>query len=152
MAPTDHDDLDVVVGRALKELDAPRAPRTLLPRVMAAAAAREERQGVRPWMQWPRSQQIATLAALVLFTAGVAWLVPNMELVMRASATWLASRQPALSGGLEGAASFLSVGQTLWQALVGPVLWYVVVWMVVMATACAAFGAALDLALGGASE
>jgi hypothetical protein len=150
MEPIDRDDR---LDRALKALEAPRAPRTLLPRVMAAVAEREQQTRVtRPWMQWPRSWRVASFAGMAAVTIAVIWLLPNLDIVMRAGGGWLSQRDPALGGGVESAASFLSVGRTLWETLVGPVLWYVVVWMVVMTTACAALGAALDLALGGASE
>jgi hypothetical protein len=149
MDPIDRDDS---LDRALKALDAPRAPHTLLPRVMAAVARGEERRHVRPWMLWPRGWRIATFTAMAAATIGVIWLLPNLEVVLRASGGWLSQHQPTLGGGVESAASFFSVGRTLWQMLVEPVLWYVVVWMIVMTTACAALGAALDLALGGASE
>jgi hypothetical protein len=149
MDPIDRDD---GLDRALKALDAPRAPRTLLPRVMAAVAEHERQPIARPWMQWPRTWRIASFAGMAVVTVAVIWLLPNLEVVIRASGGWLSQRDTALGGGVESAASFLSVGRTLWQSLVGPVLWYVVVWMIVMTTACAALGAALDLALGGASE
>jgi hypothetical protein len=149
MEPTDRGDS---LDRALNALDAPRAPRTLLPRVMAAVAEREHQKVARPWMQWPRSWRVASFAAMAAVTIAIIWVLPNMELVMRMSGGWLAQRDPALGGGVESAASLLSVGRTLWETLVGPVLGYVVIWMLVMTTACAALGAALDLALGGASE
>ena len=119
---------------------------------MAAVTEREEQRHARPWMLWPRGWRIASFTAMAAVTIGVIWLLPNLEFVMRASAGWVSPRQPTLGGGLDSAASVFSVGRTLWQTLVEPVVWYVVVWMIVMATACAALGAALDLALGGASE
>lgn len=149
MDPIDRDES---LDRALKALDPPRAPRTLLPRVMAAVAEHEQRQHTRPWMLWPRSWRVASFTAMAAVTVAVIWLLPNVELVLRTSAGWLSQSQPALGGGIDSAASVFSVGRTLWQTLVEPVVWYVVVWMIVMTTACAAFGAALDLALGGASE
>jgi hypothetical protein len=149
MDPVDRDDS---LDRALSALDPPRAPHTLLPRVMAAVAERDQRQQARPWMLWPRGWRIASFGAMAVVTIAVIWLLPNLEFVMRASAGWLSQREPVLGGNVDSAASILSVGRTLWQTLVEPVLWYVVVWMIVMTTACAALGAALDLALGGASE
>jgi hypothetical protein len=149
MEPTDRDD---ILDRALHALDAPRAPQTLLPRVMAAVAERDHVSHARPWMEWPRGWRIASFTAMAAVTIGVIWLLPNLEIVMRATAGWLGQRDPALGGGIDSAASVVSVGRTLWQTLVEPVLWYVVVWIIVMTTACAALGAALDLALGGASE
>ncbi len=75
-------DLEDVVDRALKELPAPRAPRTLLPRVMAAiesgraepAPARTPR--ARPWVTWPLAWQVASVAVVIALGLGVARLWP----------------------------------------------------------------------------
>ena len=67
------DPADLDLDRALTELPRPRAPRTLLPRVMAAAA-----QPAAPpatgWFTWPRAWQGASIAAALALTALIGWL------------------------------------------------------------------------------
>ena len=59
-------DLERLIDRELRSLPAPRAPRTLLPRVMAAANEAANRPWYsRTWLQWPVGWQLAS--ALVLF-------------------------------------------------------------------------------------
>ena len=59
-------DLEPRVDRELRRLPAPRAPHTLLPRVMAAAEAWAERPWyTRAWVTWPLAWQVVSVAALV---------------------------------------------------------------------------------------
>lgn len=80
MKPTPESELEQVIDRELRALTPPRAPATLLPRVLQAIAERER----RPWWQksfahwpWPArltffvaTTAIATL--LLYFTSGIA--------------------------------------------------------------------------------
>ena len=75
MHPDESDDVD----RALKGLPAPRAPRTLLPRVMAAADLRAARSAPRPWVDWPLGWQLASAALVLLFVIGIARLWPSAQ-------------------------------------------------------------------------
>ena len=54
----DEIDLERLVDRELKRLPQPRAPRSLLPRVMAAVAEpRPLKWYSRPWLAWPWALQ-----------------------------------------------------------------------------------------------
>jgi hypothetical protein len=64
-------DLDRRLDRELNELPRPRAPLTLLPRVLAATAMRAPAPATG-WLTWPRSWQAASIAALAALVAG-AW-------------------------------------------------------------------------------
>jgi hypothetical protein len=76
MRPAD-DDLERFVDDALRALPARRAPRTLLPRVIAATAEIRPRPWyTRTWLTWPAGWQVASVAAFVMLTGGVAWLWP----------------------------------------------------------------------------
>ena len=65
-----------LLHRALKALPAPRAPGTLLPRVMAAAEARRRQTGPRPWFTWPVEWRAAAAvpgSTAAAHLAAVAW-------------------------------------------------------------------------------
>src|SRR5262245_29328046 len=73
----EFDDLERLVERELKRLPAPRAPETLLPRVMLAVqSARAAQPPVREWMTWPVSWQMASLAAVALIAIGLWRVLP----------------------------------------------------------------------------
>ena len=57
----DPAELERLVDRALGQLPAPRAPRTLLPRVMAAVPTPARPWHARPWLMWPAGWQIISL-------------------------------------------------------------------------------------------
>ena len=116
-------DLEQKVDRELRRLPAPRAPHTLLPRVLAAVEAWVNRPWyTRAWFTWPVGWQVASVALLALVVAGV-WMLPPA---------------PASVVGTTNA------GRVLWRTIVEPFLAYAFVIVVIMCVACAAFGAALS--------
>ncbi|HUF24424.1 MAG TPA: hypothetical protein VMN81_09875 [Vicinamibacterales bacterium] len=136
----DPADLDRRLDRELRALPRPRAPLTLVPRVMAAAARQAAAPAPAPtgWSTWPRSWQTAALAALVAVCAGIAWLLtappaPVAEMARTAGET-------------------AALMRVLWDVLLQPAAPYLLVLGVAFALACAAAWAALDVALGGASQ
>jgi len=135
--------------QALKALPAPRAPRTLLPRVMAAAEARRPHAGVRPWFTWPLEWRVAaTVAAVVVIGAGwLAWPAIAMVggLALERTAGALEARAAA---ALPGSAAAAHLAAVAWEMLVQPALGVVLVWMVVMCAVTVAIGAAFSVALG----
>jgi len=66
------DQLEREIHRELSALEPPRAPATLLPRVMAAVA---RPWYTRAWLSWPMPAQILSAAALVALTVGLSWLL-----------------------------------------------------------------------------
>ena len=116
-------DLEQKVDRELRRLPAPRAPHTLLPRVLAAVEAWVNRPWyTRAWFTWPLGWQVASVALLALAVAGV-WMLPPAppSVVVTTNA-----------------------GRVLWRTMVEPFLAYAFVIVVIMCLACAAFGAALS--------
>jgi hypothetical protein len=116
-------DLEHRVHRELRRLPAPRAPHTLLPRVLAAVEAWVNRPWyTRAWFTWPLGWQVASVALLVLAVAGV-WMLPPAppSVVVTTNA-----------------------GRVLWRTMVEPFLAYAFGIVVLMCLACAAFGAALS--------
>ena len=116
-------DLEQKVDRELRRLPLPRAPHTLLPRVLAAVEAWVNRPWyTRAWFTWPVGWQVASVALLALVVAGV-WMLPPAppSVVVTTNA-----------------------GRVLWRTMVEPFLVYAFGIVVIMCLACAAFGAALS--------
>jgi hypothetical protein len=137
---------------ALKALPAPRAPRTLLPRVMAAAEARRRQPGIAPWFAWPMEWRLAAAAAVVLIV-GSAWLAwPAITLVGTLVVDRVAGAVEARAmATVPGLAALAHLATLAWEMVVQPALGYVLVWIVVMCTISVAIGAAVTAALGRAA-
>src|SRR5687768_15663758 len=134
MDPADPVQLEQLLDRELRELPAPRAPHTLLPRVMAAAARHQvERPSATGWSTWSAGWQAASVAVLLLFVATVSWLfaAPPAPVV---ETTRTAGEVAALM-------------RVFWDVLLQPVATYIFVLGLSLALACAAAWAALELAL-----
>jgi hypothetical protein len=156
MRPDDSED---VVDRALKRLPAPRAPQTLMPRVMAAIDARREQGSrARPWLVWPLAWQIASVTILIALGVGMARLWPHApSIVPQATATLvggtLTEVSTFVSEAVSKASTVMNVIRIVWHALVQPLVAYVLVLVLVMCAACATFGAALGrVVLGGVPQ
>jgi hypothetical protein len=153
--PREPRDLDAIVDRSLKALPPPRAPRTLLPRVMAAVAAAERaRAPQRTWFTWPLLWQAASVAGVVLLAWAAIVVGPALRDAVGASmpgaATAAFSRVAAL---VDSASSAMRVGSIVGETYLRPIAGYVLAWVVLMSAACATFGLALGrVALGGASH
>lgn len=120
------DDLELFVDRELRQLDAPRAPATLLPRVMQMVAARAHGPWyARSWFTWPWGWRIVSIAVVALAAYAVFRLPPAPPAVVTA----------------------ISTTRIIWDALVQPLLPYLVAIMVLMGLACVVFGAALNYVL-----
>ncbi len=120
------DDLEHLAHRELSQLSGPRAPETLLPRVMQIVGTRAHRPWyARSWFTWPWPWRIASIAAVALAAYGVWRLPPAPPAVVAA----------------------ISTTRIVWDTLVQPLLPYLVALMVVMGLACVVFGAALNYVL-----
>ena len=139
MDPADPVGLERLLDRELRALPAPRAPQTLLPRVMAAAA-RHPRQTASPtgWSTWSAGWQAASIAILLLLVSTVAWL-------------FAAPPAPVVET-TRTAGELAALMRVFWDVLLQPVATYIFVLGLSLALACAAAWAALELALGGASH
>ena len=141
----DEHDLETRVQRELKRLPAPRAPHTLLPRVMAAVQAWAGRPWYsRAWFTWPLGLQVASAAALALVIAGGVVLAPAAE---AAAANALTAVRIVATGGADVARPIettASSARILWRTLLEPLASYALVVVVLMFLACAVFGTALN--------
>jgi hypothetical protein len=125
MTPAD-DDLEERIDRALRRLPPPRAPQTLLPRVMTAIQAWNERPWyARPWFAWPTVWRVLSVVlAGWLFYLGWRSPPPPAQVVAAAGAT-----------------------RVLWDLMIAPLLPYAVTVVLLMGLACVLFGLALNYVL-----
>ncbi len=144
-------DLEHLVDAELKRLRPPRAPRTLLPRVLAATAAEELRHPAKGWSVWPRAWQFAGGSIAAVFLIGV-WRVvsfagPYLTPLLSNSTV---DRTAAVTRHADDLAVVVRV---LWETLIQPVATYVSILAISLALACALLWTAVErLAPGGASQ
>ncbi|MEX2272859.1 MAG: hypothetical protein WD690_15410 [Vicinamibacterales bacterium] len=134
----DPADLERLLDRRLKALPRPQAPRTLLPRVMAAASRHAAPEAVSGWSTWPRGWRAAAIAAALMLAAGVSSLL-------------IAPPAPVAETA-RTAADTAAIMRVIWDVLLQPAATYLVVIGIALTLACAAAWAALEVALGGASQ
>ena len=146
-----HIDLQQLLERELKQLPTPRAPESLLPRVLAATVHPGSAKPYGGWLAWPRAWQVVSAAALIALVAG-AWML--WPLVGPADFLWrTAPETPApVITLVRNAGETATVVRVLWQVLVQPVATYILVLAISLALACAVLWTAVErLALGGAT-
>ena len=135
-------DLETIVARELRQLPSPRAPHTLLPRVLAAVQEWSRRPWyARAWFTWPAAAQIASVAALFLIIVGGAVLVATAQM---AAGDALARVLNVVTPIAQRTEATMNAARVVWRALVEPLVVYVFGLVVLMCLACAAFGTALN--------
>lgn len=145
-------DLERLVDAELKRLPPPRAPRTLLPRVLAAVDAQQQHATpARGWAFWPRAWQFAGGVVMAAVLVGIwrlaAFAGPFISDLLPAVGL---GRAAAFTRGADDAATVVRV---LWEVLLQPVATYVSILAISLALACALFWTAVErLAPGGASQ
>ena len=134
----DRDDLDDLLDRELRALPPPRAPHTLLPRVLAAAGRHATVPAATGWSTWNwprRAAAIAVFAALLV------------------AAYLLGTEPPAIVARAGAAAADVAtVMRVLRDVLFEPVAVYFFALGVLFVLTCAAAWAVMEVALGGASQ
>lgn len=148
-------DLQQLLDRELKRLPAPRAPRTLLPRVLAATVQGVPSRPQSGWLVWPRSWQIASAALLLALAAGGWMLWPILMTVdfgarpMGNTGNTPSRIATVVRSADEGAA----IVRVLWQVVLQPIATWVSVLAIALTLACGVLWTALErFALGGASQ
>ncbi len=78
--PNREEQLAELIGRRLRALPPPKAPRSLAPRVRAAILARQRRPWWRKsWFEWPLPVQASFLVLTASLVAAVAWYGPKLS-------------------------------------------------------------------------
>jgi hypothetical protein len=146
----DPDELESLIDRELGELPRPRAPRSLLPRVLEAAAEARRPWHARAWRTWPIAWQAASVVACALFLAGAAFSLPVVQSAVGVAAAPVgALLQPTIGRIIE----IQRATEVVWRVLIGPVAIVALVPVMLMLAASLAFGTALRrLAYGGATQ
>ena len=134
----DPGDFDAQLDRELNALPLPRAPRTLLPRVLAATVERASAGRASGWLTWPLGWRVASIVMLVAATSTL-WTVSAAPPATVTQAAGTASEVAALL-------------RVLWDVMFQPVATYILILGISLALACALAWAALEAALGGASR
>jgi hypothetical protein len=144
-------DLETLVDRELHQLPLPRAPHTLLPRVLAAVHEWAQRPWyARAWLTWPRGWQAASIAALVALVAAVTLLLPiAMDRAAGAASTSISPFTTEVAAVAGHVAQAATAAQVVWRALVQPFVPYAFVLVMLMCAACAACAVALNHAAFG---
>jgi hypothetical protein len=133
----DPAELERLIDRELHTLREPRAPRTLLPRVMAAVEQRAQRPWyTRRWLQWPVAGQLASALALIALVAAGGVLLPQLRAALSAVGFVADSTRD-----VEVATTAVRV---LWRTLLAPVVPWAFGLITLMCAACAVFGTALN--------
>ena len=124
----DNDELAARVDRELRRLPLPRAPQTLLPRIMAAVEAWAQRPWyTRAWFAWPAQWRLVSLVPVaLLFYVVWSWSLPPPPPTVVAAT---------------------DAGRVLWSAVIEPLLPYILAVVLLMGIVCAAFGLALNYVL-----
>jgi hypothetical protein len=139
-------ELERFVGLQLRALPLPRAPHTLLPRVMASARAWAQRPWyAREWFTWPLGWQLGSLVLLMLMIGGGIVAMPLMQLgaghVLTSVTSSVEVDFPRFIGGFQVSTTALRV---IWRALVQPFLPYAFAIVALMCGACATVVFALN--------
>jgi hypothetical protein len=145
MHPVDLETLAGVVDRELRHLPLPRAPDTLLPRVLAAVERWSRRPWyARAWFTWPAGAQVASVIAVILLAAGSVMVIPILRNAAESGTSMFA---PGMTNGVADAVrrtvATMNAARVLWRALIEPFVACVFVLVALMCLACAAFGTAL---------
>ena len=143
-ASVPEDDLERLAHRELQRLPAPRAPHSLLPRVMAAVEQWANRPWyTRAWFTWPLGWQVVSAATLVLLVTGGVMLAPRAQAVGSSAIAAVQMFAGSVSDATPVETTATSA-RILWRTLLEPLATYALVVVVLMFLACAVFGTALN--------
>lgn len=141
-------DLERVVDRRLKALPVPRAPHTLLPRVMRAVEdlTRRVRRPIG-WFAWPMGWRVTSAAALALLIVMLVGVWPQamtrLETIAAQIPVPAAGVWASLERGAQAATALAGAIASIWHALLLPEASNLLLFVALMLAACALGGAAL---------
>ena len=140
----DLDDLERLIDRELRALPPPRAPRALLPRIMAAVEDGAQRPWyTRAWLQWPVGWQIASALVLLGVVASGSVLLPQLRDAVMAL-TFVANVRGDVAESAREVEVATTAVRVVWRTLLAPVVPWAFGLITLMCAACAVFGTALN--------
>lgn len=150
----EHDELEHLIDRELRDLPAPRAPRSLLPRVMAAAAEARRPWYARAWRTWPVSVRTASVVVSLATLAGLALSLPIVQAAIAAHAAPLVGRVTTdVWQVIARTMDAQRAAEIVWRVVISPVASVALLPILAMLAASLACGAALGrLAFGGTPQ
>jgi hypothetical protein len=150
----EHDELEQLIDRELRELPLPRAPRSLGPRVMAAVAEAGRPWYARAWRTWPVGARAAAVVLGLAALAGLSASLPAVQVAVTAHAAPMVGRVSTDVWQLVARTMDVQrAAEIVWRVVIGPVASVALVPILAMLLASLACGAALGrLAFGGTSQ
>lgn len=150
----EHDELEHLIDRELRDLPAPRAPRTLLLRVMAAAAEARRPWYARAWRTWPVGLRAASVVLCLVFLTGLALSLPVVQGVVVARSAPVVGRVTTdVWHVIARTVDAQRAAEIVWRVVISPVASVALLPILAMLAASLAFGAALGrLAFGGTPQ
>jgi len=140
----DPGDLERLIDRELRALPLPRAPRALLPRVMAAVDDRAQRPWyTHAWPQWPVGWQLASALVLIGVVATGSALLPQLRDAVMAL-TFVANVRGDVAESAREVEVATTAVRVVWRTLLAPVVPWAFGLITLMCAACAVFGTALN--------
>ena len=137
-------DLERLIDKELRSLPTPRAPRTLLPRVMAAANAAAQRPWYsRAWLEWPVGWQFASAIALIAVVAAGSAVLPQIRDAVE-TISFVANVRSDVASSAQQMETATTAVRVLWRTLLAPVVPWAFALITLMCAACAVFGTALN--------
>jgi len=150
----EHKELEHLIDRELRDLPAPRAPRSLLPRVMAAAAEARRPWYARAWRTWPVGWQVASVVMCLAFLTGTALSLPVVQAAIAAHSAPMVSRVTTdIWQVVARTIDAQRAAEIIWRVVINPVASVALLPILAMLATSLAFGAALGrLAFGGTPQ
>jgi hypothetical protein len=147
-------DLEHQLDHELRRLPAPKAPVSLMPRVMLAVAQAESAPWYsRAWMTWPVALQVSSAAFLALVVIGLWRLMPSVLAWMPAASPVFGQAMARLAPAVQVFSEVATLVRVLWSVIIQPIALYFLALVIALSLVCAVFWTAVNrVALGGASR
>jgi hypothetical protein len=150
----EQDELEQLIDRELRDLPSPRAPRSLVPRVMAAVAEARRPWYARAWRTWPVGVRAASVVLCLAALAGIALSLPAVQ------AAVVARSAPVVGHAITDVWQLVArtvdaqrAAEIVWRVVISPVASVALLPILAMLVASLACGAALGrLAFGGTPQ
>jgi len=147
-------DLEHQLDHELRRLPGPKAPTSLMPRVMLAVAQAESAPWYsRAWTTWPVALRATSAALLALLIVGIWRLMPSVSAWVPAAGPVWTQAMGRLAPAMQIFGEFATLVRVLWSVIIQPIAVYFLVLVIALSLVCAVLWTAVNcVALGGASR